>query len=37
MNAYQSDISYANKSNSIAGGVFVELGEIVTLNAGYVM
>jgi long-subunit fatty acid transport protein len=33
---YQSDLSYANKSNTIAGGVFVELGEIVTLNAGYI-
>jgi long-subunit fatty acid transport protein len=33
---YQSDISYANKSTSIAGGLFVELGEIVTLNAGYI-
>ncbi len=34
--AYQSDLSYANKNSSIAGGVFVELGEIVTLNAGYI-
>ena len=34
--AYQSDLSYSNKSTSIGGGVFVELGEIVTLNAGYV-
>ena len=34
--SYQSDMSYANKSSSIGGGVFVELGEVVTLNAGYV-
>ena len=33
---YQSGLSYANKSSSVAGGVFVELGEMVTLNAGYV-
>ncbi|MCP4310047.1 MAG: hypothetical protein GY790_02185 [Bacteroidetes bacterium] len=33
---YQSDISFANKSSSIAGGVFLELGEMVTINAGYV-
>lgn len=32
---YQSDITYANKNSTIAGGVFVELGEIVTLNAAY--
>ena len=35
-NIYQSDMSYALKSTSIGGGVFVELGKIVTLNAGYV-
>ncbi len=33
---YQSGISYANKNSSIGGGVFVELGEMVTLNAGYI-
>ena len=35
-NTYQSDLSYALKSTSIGGGIFVELGEIITLNAGYV-
>jgi long-chain fatty acid transport protein len=33
---YQSDLSYTNKSNTIAGGVFVEVGELITINAGYV-
>jgi len=33
---YQSDLSYAQKSSTIAGGVFVEVGEMVTINAGYV-
>ncbi|MFO7670805.1 MAG: outer membrane beta-barrel protein [Bacteroidales bacterium] len=33
---YQSDRRYANKSSSIAGGVFVEVGKMVTINAGYV-
>ncbi len=37
--SYQSDLSYANKSNSFAGGLFVDVGEMVTINAGitYVM
>ncbi len=37
--SYQSDLSYALKSNTVAGGVFVDIGEMVTLNAGitYVM
>ncbi|MFH0759289.1 MAG: hypothetical protein V2B15_18515 [Bacteroidota bacterium] len=34
--AYQSDMSYAQKSSTIAGGIFVEVGEMVTINAGYV-
>jgi hypothetical protein len=33
---YQSDLSYANKTNTIAGGVFLELGKMITVNAGYV-
>lgn len=32
---YQSDLSYANKSNSIAGGVFVNVTEMITINAGF--
>jgi long-subunit fatty acid transport protein len=37
--AYQSDLSYALKSNTVGGGVFVDLGEMITINAGvtYVM
>jgi long-chain fatty acid transport protein len=34
--SYQSDLSYANKSNTIAGGLFVDVGEKVTINVGYV-
>jgi hypothetical protein len=33
---YQSDLSYALKSNTVAGGVFVDLGELLTINAGLV-
>jgi hypothetical protein len=33
---YQSDLNYALKSNTVAGGVFVNLGELVTINAGLV-
>jgi len=32
---YQSGLSYALKSNTVAGGVFVDLGEMITLNAGF--
>ncbi len=34
--SYQSDLSYAQKSNTVAGGVFVDVGEMITINAGYV-
>lgn len=34
--SYQTDMSYANSSNTIGGGVFVDLGEMVRINAGYV-
>jgi long-subunit fatty acid transport protein len=33
---YQSDLSYALKSSTVAGGVFVEVGELLTVNAGFV-
>jgi long-subunit fatty acid transport protein len=33
---YQSDLSYGNPSNSVGGGVFVDVGEILTINAGVV-
>jgi long-subunit fatty acid transport protein len=33
---YQSGISYANQSSTIAGGLFLEIGELLTINAGYV-
>ena len=33
--SYQTDMSYANSSNTIAGGVFVDLGEMIRINAGY--
>lgn len=33
---YQSGLSYALKSNSVAGGVFVDIGELLTVNAGFV-
>jgi len=33
---YQSDMSYANKSSSIAGGLFLELGKMIVINAGFV-
>jgi len=31
---YQSDLSYALKSQTVGGGVFVDLGKMITLNAG---
>jgi hypothetical protein len=36
---YQSDITYSLKSQTVGGGVFVDVGEMVTINAGvaYVM
>ena len=36
---YQSDLSYALKSSTVGGGVFVDVGEMITINAGvtYVM
>ncbi len=38
-NHYQSDLNYALKSNTVGGGVFVDIGELLTINAGvtYVM
>jgi len=33
---YQSGLTYALKSNTVAGGVFVDIGEMITLNAGFV-
>jgi len=33
---YQSDLNYANKTSTIAGGVFVDVGDLLTVNAGYV-
>ena len=33
---YQSDLNHALKSSSIAGGVFVDVGELLTVNAGFV-
>lgn len=33
---YQSDLNYALKTSSVAGGVFIDLGKMITLNAGYV-
>ncbi len=32
---YQSDLNYANKFNSVAGGVFVNVTEMITINAGF--
>jgi long-subunit fatty acid transport protein len=34
--SYQSDLSYGLKSSTVAGGVFVHLGEMIVLNAGVV-
>jgi len=36
---YQSDLKYGLQSSTIAGGVFVDIGELLTINAGvsYVM
>jgi long-subunit fatty acid transport protein len=31
---YQSDLSYALKSQTVGGGVFVDIGEKITVNAG---
>jgi len=31
---YQSDLGYALKSQTIGGGVFVDVGKMVTINAG---
>jgi hypothetical protein len=33
--SYQSDLSYGLASNTIAGGVFVDVGELLTINAGF--
>ena len=33
---YQSDLDYALKSKTVAGGVFVDVGEMLTINAGVV-
>ncbi|MDF1575472.1 MAG: outer membrane beta-barrel protein [Bacteroidales bacterium] len=32
--SYQSDLSYALKSQTVGGGVFVDVGEKITINAG---
>jgi long-subunit fatty acid transport protein len=36
---YQSDLSYTNSSSTIGGGLFVDIGKMITINAGvaYVM
>jgi long-chain fatty acid transport protein len=31
---YQSDFGYGLKSNTVGGGVFIDVGELVTINAG---
>lgn len=33
---YQSDLSYALESNTVGGGFFVDVGELLTINAGVV-
>ncbi len=33
---YQSDMNYGLKSKSVAGGVFVNVSELITVNAGFV-
>jgi long-subunit fatty acid transport protein len=33
--SYQSDLSYGLKSTSVGGGVFVDIGELLTINAGF--
>lgn len=33
--AYQSNITYALKSQTFGGGIFVDLGEMIRLNAGF--
>jgi long-subunit fatty acid transport protein len=33
---YQSDLSFANKNSSVGAGLFVDVGEILTINAGVV-
>jgi len=32
--SYQSDLSYGLRSQTVGGGVFVDVGEMVTINAG---
>jgi long-subunit fatty acid transport protein len=32
---YQSDLSYGLSSNTVGGGVFVDVGELLTINAGF--
>ena len=32
---YQSDLTNAQMNNTVGGGVFVDLGEKITLNAGF--
>ena len=34
---YQSDLNYANKFNSVAGGIFVNVTEMITINAGFTL
>jgi len=33
---YQSDMNYANRSSSVGGGVFLNAGKLLTINAGVV-
>jgi len=33
---YQSDLSYSNMSNTIGAGAFIDVGDILTINAGVV-
>lgn len=33
---YQSDFTYGLQSSTVAGGVFVDVGELLTINAGFV-
>lgn len=34
---YQTDMSYSNSSSTIGGGVYVDLGEMIRINAGYLV
>ena len=34
--SYQSDMSYTLKSNTVGGGLFIHVGELLTVNAGVV-